>query len=574
MITKKTCTIQTILLLVAVVTLAGASRVHAVGTAAGTAITNFATGNYTDANGNTYAQVTSNSVTTTVSQVAGVDVTPATAAISGEQGTQATIPATITNTGNGNDTDNLVAVSDQGWTMTIYLDDNGNGVLDPGETTVVTDTGVLGADGEYDVVLAIDIPGGTANGTTSDITLTGTSQFDGGVTDVGTYTLTVQDAVLVVTKTVDPATGNKPGDTVTYALTGENTGTATAESAVMTDLIPANTTYVPGSIRVGPVGGTYAAAAAKTDAVGDDEADYNITNPGAITMAMGDRLPGISAVIYFQVTVNAAIAEGTTIANTAKVNYEVGGVPQPEFTSTPASFDVAHSPAVLVLPETLTTNQVPGDLNEHAFSVKNTSNGNDTYNLTSVGLFWTWTIYNDVNGDGLYTDGVDTLVTDTNADGTVDTGIITAGDTKLFVATTTVTGLDGQVGRHDVTATSIVDGNVNDASTKFTNIQTPAITVAKAVAPAGNQPPGTELTYTITVENTGSASGQSVIITDALSGFLAYTPASITVAGAAQTDAAGDDFARYDSGSTTVIVEFPSLSAGASLAITFKATIE
>lgn len=131
------------ILLLAVV---AAPSATAVGTLAGTAISNQAYVDYKDANGNAMTRVYSNTVTTTVTQVAGVDTSPATGATNGIPGTDVPHAVTVCNIGNGSDTISLAAVSDKGWTVRIYKDDDGDGIWDPTELTLVTSTGVLAAD--------------------------------------------------------------------------------------------------------------------------------------------------------------------------------------------------------------------------------------------------------------------------------------------------------------------------------------------------------------------------------------------------------------------------------------------
>ncbi len=72
--------------------LAFAGTAVAAGTPAGTAITNKATATYTDANNNVYTPVESNTVTVTVSQVAGVTTTPATSTQNGSPGGRPIFP--------------------------------------------------------------------------------------------------------------------------------------------------------------------------------------------------------------------------------------------------------------------------------------------------------------------------------------------------------------------------------------------------------------------------------------------------------------------------------------------------
>ena len=57
----------------------------------------------------------------------------------------------------------------------------------------------------------------------------------------------VQNPNIVVTKTVDPATGVTRGSTLTYNITLHNTGAGAAKSVVVTDQVPAGTEYITSS---------------------------------------------------------------------------------------------------------------------------------------------------------------------------------------------------------------------------------------------------------------------------------------------------------------------------------------
>jgi uncharacterized repeat protein (TIGR01451 family) len=55
------------------------------------------------------------------------------------------------------------------------------------------------------------------------------------------------DPELVLAKTASPPGEVQPGQEITYTLTVDNTGSATAQGTVLTDAVPLNTTYVSGS---------------------------------------------------------------------------------------------------------------------------------------------------------------------------------------------------------------------------------------------------------------------------------------------------------------------------------------
>lgn len=546
----------------------------AVGTLAGTVISNQATATYTDSNNNLYTPASSNIVQTVVSQVAGINLTPSTGSHTSGANTNSYYSLSLTNTGNGNDTINVSASGlPAGWTYTIYQDLNGDGVLSDadkvsGAYVTLGNSVSLNADSVVKAIVVITSSSASMAGDTGTLTVTATSTFSGGTTATANFTTTVQAAVITVTKTSTPS-NPLPGDTVTYTISYSNDGTASGYVLLASDPIPSGTTFVPGSIKLNSV--------TKTDAADGDEADYNLTSPGTVTVNIGTIGQAQSGTISFQVTINPSLAAGASVGNTANVSYRTNaGDPATTITvnTNTSTITVARMAGVQVSPATLTTDQLPNDLNLHPFTVKNTGNAADTFNFSSVGLYWTWTIYNDVNQDGKYTAGVDTLATDTNADSKKDTGVLLPGETKSFVATTTVVGYDGQQGRHTLTATSVYNGAISATSIKYTNIHTPIIALTKSVSPTGTQPPGTELTYAISVSNTGSATAQAIVVSDILSSYLQYTPASITLGGAPQTDAADGDFGRYDTTTGTVFVNLTALTSGSTVPVTFKAKVK
>ncbi len=279
-----------------------ASPALALGTPAGTTITNQATVDYQDANGNPL-QALSNIVSTTVSQVAGVSVTPDNS-LTADPGDTVPYLHVVENTGNGPDTIDVTASSSQGWTTTLYADD-GDGVFEPGvddlalpdtDTDGTPDTGVLANDTSTQIWVAVDVPAGTIDGTVDTTTVTGTSSFNTGVQDTATDTTTVTSPDLGVTKSVAPAGAQPPGTTLTYTIVVANNGATDAVSVVLTDPVPANTTYVAGSITED--------GNPRTDVGGDDSADYNVTNPNTVTVDIGTLAAAASTTITFQVTIN------------------------------------------------------------------------------------------------------------------------------------------------------------------------------------------------------------------------------------------------------------------------------
>jgi uncharacterized repeat protein (TIGR01451 family) len=108
-----------------------------------------------------------------------------------------------------------------------------------------------------------------------------------------------------------------PGDTLEYTIHLVNTGTKPAEQVVFVDPIPDRTRYVPGSMRLNgqPV----------TDAADGDPADYDVTNRGAVTVAIGTigNQEGANAVTFsFRVEADPNIVDLTVVRNEAIVYHK------------------------------------------------------------------------------------------------------------------------------------------------------------------------------------------------------------------------------------------------------------
>lgn len=279
------------------------SPAWAIGTPAGTDITNQATVDFTDVNGNA-RQALSNVVTTTVSQVAAVVVDPDDTT-SADPGDTLYFAHVVTNNGNGDDTIDLTVSSVAGYVTAIYLDVNGNGAYDAGTDTLLTDSdgdtvpdsGLLAHDTSMRILIEVQVPGTASNGDSAVFTVTGTSSFNTGVADTATDTINVQAPDVTVVKSVLPAGPQPPGTVLTYTIVVTNNGAGAANGVVLTDPIPANTTYQAGSITLD--------AGSLTDGADADAGDYNVTNAGQVTVSLGSlAASGGTATVTFSVSID------------------------------------------------------------------------------------------------------------------------------------------------------------------------------------------------------------------------------------------------------------------------------
>lgn len=301
------------------------STAFAAGVPAGTLIENTATASYNT--GGPTQQLDSNTVTIKVDELLDVAVASRDASAISISG-NAVLSFTVTNTGNGPEAFVLTAdpnVAGNGFNTTVdslAVDTNGNGVYDPGTDTLLANGATspsIAPDTPLTVFVLVTSPG-AADGSTSQVNLlaqaaTGTGApgtvfagagEGGGAAVVGSTNADddapgslVASAVsvsLVKTATVsDPFGGTQPvpGARITFRIVATASGSGSANDLVITDAIPASTTYAAGSLTLD--------AAALTDIA---DSDAGTASSSGVSVTLGTTPAGTSRAVTFDVIVN------------------------------------------------------------------------------------------------------------------------------------------------------------------------------------------------------------------------------------------------------------------------------
>ncbi len=199
------------------------------------------------------------------------------------------------------------------------------------------------------------------------------------------FTVTVEAPIVDVQKTVinvttgqDPGDDATPGDTLRYTVVVSNGGTIDASNVTMTDIVPLNASYVADTVFLNGVPVNQPDGGISPLIAGIDIGSSDLAPP---TPGNGTITAGQTAILTFDVLLNAAITSGTVITNQALVNSpatgvlpsddpNIGGLDDPlvigdedltstTITSAPAflvqktSLDVTADPAILLPGETL-----------------------------------------------------------------------------------------------------------------------------------------------------------------------------------------------------------------------------
>jgi uncharacterized repeat protein (TIGR01451 family) len=128
----------------------------------------------------------------------------------------------VINTSGSSDNYSLSATAPGGWTVTFYLDANGNGVLDLPELTPITGVGPMVGGSEISVIARVAVPAGVVPGV-NNVAFRATSANNPAIFDTITDTVTILQAASVTIVPDRNGTGTA-GGTVRYQHTVTNTG--------------------------------------------------------------------------------------------------------------------------------------------------------------------------------------------------------------------------------------------------------------------------------------------------------------------------------------------------------------
>jgi len=308
---------------------------HAAGTPAGTSIQNTAQVSYTL--GSSTVTTSSNTSSVTVAEILDAVLTIAAPTVQVSPGaTTEELVFTLTNTGNGTEAFDLTALSagvvgdDFDPTLatpSIYFDTDNSGDFSAADVAYSAGANdpVLAADASVRLIVVNGIPNTAVNGNRGRSQLTaaaasGSSDIpgtsfglvgDGGVEAVAGTTggdavlfgeYLVADVLLTAVKSqaiVDQFAGARPlpGARINYQIVVTASGSGTATAAGFSDLIPANTTYVAGSLELN--------GAALSDTADGDAGTFVSAPAPQVRVTLGD-LSGASGpqTIEFAVTIN------------------------------------------------------------------------------------------------------------------------------------------------------------------------------------------------------------------------------------------------------------------------------
>ncbi|MEO5931274.1 MAG: hypothetical protein ABIR47_15175 [Candidatus Kapaibacterium sp.] len=524
------------------------------GTAAGTEVTNQATVTYSA--GTDSRSASSNTTTFYVAHKVVFNWTPSTSpnrtATSVDSVTRY-YAFTVINSGNRADsfllsTSDLAGVPGGTWTSQI---------VGTGDDNAVTSSGAIAAGASFSGRLKVGIPTRQTDGTIKTITLTATSTAvddtvnhivvaNPGASSNFTTRITIAKPVVVFSAVQNPSSPTNgqriPGQDVTYTMTLQNTGTAPLSvDATVSFVLDPNYRYV-----------------SSTSSGSNAGADGN-GNGGTVTwtinrdsMAVGASPLTRNVVLKIQQVTNNATGPAAGTAMTAmttgsstetQIQYADGDNTYMQDNANSFNFNVGTASGGLLTQVTANQGGNPGDTIEYQYTIGNTGNHLDTFNLSQVQHA------GDLNVAHAFSlSSLGSAVTSVS---------MAAGATPTLYVRVIVpaTAIDGQTIIRTLTATTgtasptaPTGGSTSSSDDVTTTTTAPQVSVALAGASSDviSQPtgysavtaviPGTVVRYTVTITNAGTGTARNI----SASNVNAHLTSNTLVANSVDIDADGD----------------------------------
>lgn len=326
-----------------------------------------------------------------------------------------------------------------------------------------------------------------------------------------TYTNTKKNTVITVDKQ-GPASVTA-GSQVAYTIKWTVNGTVDGSNAVLTDVVPANTSFV--------------------------SADNGGTLSGStVTWNLGSKAVGTSGTVTVNLKLASPMTNGTVVTNTATFDTD-----QTDPVSDAVATTVTSAPQLSI---TKTNNAgtfaKPGATVKYTVVVTNVASATDAATAVSMTDTLPAGFTFVVGGKSVKTFTLGTLAPGTSVTTTYSVKISSKQKSGTYLNTATAKGGNTD----EVTATA----GVTVKSPLVLGAAAPVLTLTKSVAPL-SVVAGKQVTYTMVIKNTGAGDAIKVVLTDTL-------PAGFTFT---------------DTGKTTKVWNIATLTPGASKTVTALVTV-
>ncbi|WP_082927307.1 DUF11 domain-containing protein [Paenibacillus oryzisoli] len=347
-----------------------------------------------------------------------------------------------------------------------------------------------------------------------------------------------------VTKSANVA-GTVVGDTITYTVTTSNTGTASAASIVLSDLLPTGSTFVPGSVTV----------------AGIPRPNFDITT-GA---PLGSLAFGSSIVVSYKATITS-IPTPSQIGNMANAAFTfqsvaggnvITGVIPSNTVTTPI-----YAPKIGIVKSASTANGSVGSTVTYTLQVANTGNIGANVTITDNIPAGTSFVPNSFQVNGVTVPGANPVTG-------VNIGTVAAGGTTTVTFAVLINTLPSPpqlVNKANSTYTfQPPDGRTipgtAESNTVTIPVRLPSVGAVKSTLVV-DAVVGDTFTYSTVITNSGVESVTNVNMTDIVPAGAVFVTGSVFVGGVSKPTATPDGG-----------IAVGTIGAGNSVTVTFQVTV-
>jgi uncharacterized repeat protein (TIGR01451 family) len=452
----------------------------------------------------------------------------------------------------GPTTSNLVALSGTNNFATNFFAsqiNNDSGALDTtgtfgtrNQTNGAPGTNISGGRQGWDIT-NVDISSRLVNNQTTAV-LRLTTSGDAYVLNANAIQVNINAPLVTVSKAAN-VTGALVGDTIRYTVTSTNTGTADATGAILTDALPAGSTFIAGSVTVGGV--------------------PRPTNDITAGVPLGTISPGGSIVVAYSVRVTS-MPSGQRLVNVANLSFSFQSVSGGPITNAIIPSNAVtipvYSPLLTLTKSANTGNALVGTTVTYTLVASNTGNIASAVTVSDPIPAGTTFVPNSVTVNGSTVPGGN-IVTGVSA-GTIAVGGSSTVTFQVLVQSVPsppqLTNQGSSLGTFQVP-----DGRTSSQSVVSNQVQVPvALPNVTAVKSASftDVTVGDTITYSVVVTNSSAGSVTDVVVQDALPAGSQFVTGSVTVRGA-----------TVPAASPSSGISVGTLAAGTSATVTFKALV-
>jgi len=413
------------------------------------------------------------SITTTVTSAPVLTIGAADAPDPVQAGANLTYTLTYANNGNADATG--VVISDTLPASTTFVSATAGGTATGSVATWNIGSLVAGASGSVQLVVRVASPlnsGTTLSHGTYSIDSTQTAPVAGAA-----VTTAVQSAPVLSLSMTDAPDPVAAGANITYTLAYGNTGNMNATGTILSDTLPANTTFVSAT------GG-------------------GVATSGVVNWSVGALNAGATGSVQLVVRVASPLANGTVITNATCTldSTQTSPVAAAAVTTT------ATSAPILTLSRTDTPDPVAAGANL-TYTLSYANNGSSAASaVTLTSAIPADTTFVSATAGGTLSGGTVSWSLGALAAGASGSAQMVVRVTSPLANGTVITGSAASIDSAETTA-------VNANATTTTVTSAPVLSVSKTDAP-DPVAAGATLTYTIAYANNGNTSATGVVLTD------------------------------------------------------------